>query len=265
LHYQPKINLRTNEVEGVEALVRWLHPSEGLLGPGEFVGMAEDTGLIKPLTFWVLHTALLQCRVWHQMGVNLNVAVNLTPDMLREPELVEIITAHLESTDALPEWLTLEITESAVMADPEQAKGTLGRLRSIGVRISIDDFGTGYSSLAYLRDLPVNEVKIDRSFVAEMKSRSEHDCIVRAVVDLGHNLGLQVVAEGVEDQSTIERLATLGCDQVQGFHFTRPLPPVEFARWLTAFRSVADRNPANLSRAIQTDSRKIVRSHPEVR
>ena len=129
LHYQPKINLRTRAVEGVEALVRWLHPREGLLGPVEFVGMAEDTGLIKPLTFWVLHTALLQCRVWHQMGASLNVAVNLAVDMLREPELVEIVAAHLESTDALPEWLTLEVTESAVMADPEHAREMLARLR----------------------------------------------------------------------------------------------------------------------------------------
>jgi EAL domain-containing protein (putative c-di-GMP-specific phosphodiesterase class I) len=265
LHYQPKINLRTQAVEGVEALVRWLHPREGLLGPDEFVGMAEDTGLIKPLTFWVLHTALLECRVWHQNGASLNVAVNLAADMLREPELVEIVEAHLESTDALPEWLTLEVTESAVMADPEQASVTLARLRRIGVRISIDDFGTGYSSLAYLRDLPLNEVKIDRSFVTEMDSREQDACIVRSVIDLGHNLGLQVVAEGVEAQVTVERLAGMGCDHVQGFHFSRPLPPVEFATWLTAFRGVSDRHPAILPPPRKSDSWRLPGSHRKIR
>jgi diguanylate cyclase (GGDEF)-like protein/PAS domain S-box-containing protein len=265
LHYQPKINLRTQAVDGVEALVRWIHPREGLLGPGEFVEMAEDTGLIKPLTFWVLHTALLQCRAWHQTGASLNVAINLAADMLREPELVEIVTAHLESTDALPEWLTLEVTESAVMADPEQARETLARLRRIGVRISIDDFGTGYSSLAYLRDLPVNEVKIDRSFVTEMDSREQDACIVRSVIELGHNLGLQVVAEGVEAQTTVERLAGMGCDYVQGFHFSRPLPPVEFAAWLIAFRDAADHDRAILPPSMKSDSRRLPGIYPTVR
>jgi diguanylate cyclase (GGDEF)-like protein/PAS domain S-box-containing protein len=260
LHYQPKINLRTRAVEGVEALVRWLHPREGLLGPGEFVGMAEDSGLIKPLTFWVLHTALLQCRVWHQMGLGFNVAVNLAVDMLREPELVELITAHLECADALPEWLTLEVTESAVMADPKHARETLARLRGMGVRISLDDFGTGYSSLAYLRDLPVNEVKIDRSFVKQMDSREPDACIVRSIVDLGHNLGLHVVAEGVEDPTTVERLAALGCDYVQGFHFTGPLPPVEFAAWLGAFRGAAEGGRAIPSPATKSRSESRARN-----
>ena len=262
LHYQPKINLRTQAVERVEALVRWLHPREGLLGPGEFIGMAEDTGLIKPLTFWVLHTALLQCRVWHQTGTNVNVVVNLAVDMLREPELVEIVAAYLEGTDALPEWLTLEVTETAVMADPRHARETLARLRRLGVRISIDDFGTGYSSLAYLRDLPVNEVKIDRSFVTEMDTCEQDACIVRSVIDLGHNLGLQVVAEGVEAQTTVERLADLGCDYVQGFYLIGPLPPAEFAAWLLG---VADRHREKLSVPIKPDSQKMLGSHPKSR
>jgi len=197
--------------------------------------------------------------------VSLSVAVNLAVDMLREPELVDIITAHLESTDALPEWLTLEITESAVMADPEHAKETLRRLRRIGVRISIDDFGTGYSSLAYLRDLPVNEVKIDRTFVTKMDSRKQDACIVRSIIDLGHNLGPEVVAEGVEDQTAAERLAALGCDHAQGFHFARPLPPVEFAAWLTAFRGVTDCNRAIQSPPIKADSRETSGHHPRLR
>jgi len=233
LHYQPKISLRTFAVEGVEALVRWLHPRDGLLPPDEFIGVAEDTGLIMPLSLWVLHTALLQCRVWRQSGVAVNVAVNLAADALRERELVRMITAQLENSDAIPGWLTLEITESAVMTDPIQASETLAQLRSIGVRISIDDFGTGYSSLAYLRDLPADEIKIDQSFVKEMATREHDACLVRSIIELGHNLDLQVVAEGVEDQATVDLLTTLGCDYAQGFHFARPLPVADFTAWLT--------------------------------
>jgi diguanylate cyclase (GGDEF)-like protein len=232
LHYQPKINLRTRAIEGVEALVRWLHPSEGLLPPDQFIELAEETGLIKPLTLWALHTALLQCRVWHQQGSALNVAVNLAADVVREPDLVEMVIAILQSSDALPEWLTLEITESAVMGDPRNAKTMLGRLRDLGVRIAIDDFGTGYSSLGYLRDLPVDEIKIDQSFVQGLTSAGPNACIVRSVLDLGRNLGLKVVAEGAEDRETVELLESLGCECVQGFYFSRPLTPADFAAWL---------------------------------
>ena len=263
LHYQPKINLRTFAVEGVEALVRWLHPRDGLLPPGEFVGMAEDTCLIMPLSLWVLHTALLQCRVWHQSGVRVNVAVNLAADVLRDRELVRMITAQLESSDALPGWLTLEITESAMMTDPIRAKETLAQLRRIGVRISIDDFGTGYSSLAYLRDLPVDEIKIDRSFVKEMNSREQDACIVRSVIDLGHNLGLQVVAEGVEDQATVELLTTMGCDYVQGFYFARPLPAVDFASWLGGPQRPCHRGLHNNRQRMQVGRQSLLRSEAE--
>ena len=165
LHYQPKINLRTHAVEGVEALVRWLHPRNGLLPPSQFIELAEETGLIKPLSLWTLQTALLQCRVWHQEGTAMNVAVNLAADVVREPDFVDMIVANLQASDALPGWLTLEITESAVMGDPTSAKAMLARLRSVGVRIAIDDFGTGYSSFGFLRDIPIDEIKIDRSFV----------------------------------------------------------------------------------------------------
>jgi diguanylate cyclase (GGDEF)-like protein/PAS domain S-box-containing protein len=262
LHYQPKINLRTFAVEGVEALVRWQHPGDGLLPPGEFIGMAEDTRLITPLSLWVLRTALLQCRIWHQTGVRVNFAVNLAASMLKDRDLVKMITAQLESSDALPEWLTLEITESAVMTDPVRARETLAQLRRIGMRISIDDFGTGYSSLAYLRDLPVDEIKIDRSFVKEMSSSEKDVSIVRSIIDLGHNLGLQVVAEGVEDQATVELLTTMGCDYVQGFHFTRPLPAVEFASWLAGTRGPGHRALYN-SRGMQSGRQSLLRSEPE--
>ncbi|HEX3447901.1 MAG TPA: EAL domain-containing protein [Isosphaeraceae bacterium] len=232
LHYQPKINLRTRAVEGVEALVRWLHPREGLLPPSQFIELAEETGLIKPLSLWTLQTALLQCRVWRQEGSALNVAVNLAADVLREPDLLEMIVANLQISDTLPGWLTLEITESAVMADPKSAKAMLGRLRGMGVRIAIDDFGTGYSSLGYLRDLPVDEIKIDRSFVQRVTSGDPNASIVRSVIDLGRNLGLKVVAEGAEDKETVELLESLGCDYVQGFYFSKPLAPADFAAWL---------------------------------
>jgi diguanylate cyclase len=232
LHYQPKINLRTHAVEGVEALVRWLHPRQGLLPPSQFIELAEETGLIKPLSLWTLHTALLQCRLWHQEGAALNVAINLAADVLREPDLVEMIVADLQISDALPGWLTLEITESAVMGDPKGAKATLRRLRDIGVRIAIDDFGTGYSSLGYLRDLPIDEIKIDKSFVQGLTLGGPNACIVRSVIDLGRNLGLKVVAEGAEDKETVELLESLGCDYVQGFYFSKPLAPADFAAWL---------------------------------
>jgi diguanylate cyclase len=232
LHYQPKINLRTRAVEGVEALVRWLHPSDGLLPPDQFIELAEETGLIKPLTLWALHTALLQCRVWHQQGSALNMAVNLAADVVREPDLVEMVMAILQSSDALPEWLTLEITESAVMSDPKSARTMLGRLRNLGVRIAIDDFGTGYSSLGSLKDLPVDEIKINQSFVRGLTFDGPNAGIVRSVLDLGRNLGLKVVAKGAEDRETVELLESLGCECVQGFYFSKPLTPADFAAWL---------------------------------
>jgi diguanylate cyclase (GGDEF)-like protein len=252
LHYQPKIELPARTVEGVEALVHWLHPSEGILAPERFISLAEQTGLIKPLSLWVLHTALLQCRVWQQQGLALNVAVNLAADVLREPDLVEMIVSQLQSSEVQPQWLTLELTESAVMADPKRAQELLARLRSLGVRIAIDDFGTGYSSLAYLRDLPVDEIKIDRSFVHEMTASGPNACIVQSVIDLGRNLGLKVVAEGVEDASTLELLESLGCDSAQGFYFAPPLVPVDFDAWLAQARrpSYPGRHHRPRSRAV---------------
>jgi diguanylate cyclase len=248
MHYQPKINLRTRAIEGVEALVRWLHPRDGLLPSNQFIELAEETGLIKPLTLWALHTALLQCRVWHQEGLALNVAVNLAADLVTEPDLVEMIVANLQGSDALPAWLTLEVTESAVMGDPTTAKATLGRLRGMGVRIAIDNFGTGYSSLAYLRDLPVDEIKIDPSFMHGLTPGGPNAGIVKSVIDLGRNLGLKVVAEGAEDLETVEFLESLGCDSAQGFYFSKPVAPADFTAWLAQAERVSLRGMHSMPR-----------------
>jgi diguanylate cyclase (GGDEF)-like protein len=243
LHYQPKVSLHRWDVDKVEALVRWQHPREGLLPPGQFIGLAEDSGLIRPLTLWVLRTALLQCRAWHRAGMNLNVAINLPVAMLRESTLVETISAELEATDALPSWLTIEITESAIMTDAKLAARTLEKLRALGVRISIDDFGTGYSSLAYLRDLPVDELKIGGSFVRELGTSNATNCIVRSIVEIARCLDQCVVGEAAEDAATVEQLADLGLDYVQGFYFSRALPPDELIAWINRNKTRSIPNP----------------------
>lgn len=233
LHYQPKLDLGSHRVTGVEALVRWRHPERGLVPPDEFIHLAESTGLIRPLTVRVLNEALSQCRAWHDAGIDISVAVNLSPRTLQDRALVEIVQEHLARWDADPRWLELEITESAIMADAERALETLIRLHDMGIGISIDDFGTGYSSLAYLKNLPVDEIKIDKSFILGMARNEDDAFIPQSVIDLGHNLGMQVVAEGVETQRILDRLAAMGCDLAQGYHLSRPLPAEEIERWLT--------------------------------
>jgi diguanylate cyclase (GGDEF)-like protein/PAS domain S-box-containing protein len=236
LHYQPKIDLRRGTVAGAEALVRWYHPIEGLTSPGQFIPGAEQTGLIRPLGLWVLAAALRQSRAWKSQGLALDMAVNVAASSLQDDELIVTIARLAEEAGAERAALTIEITESAVMADPDRTRAVLKRLRLMGVRISIDDFGTGYSSLTYLKDLPVDELKIDRSFVKDLAA-SDHDaCIVRSVIDLGHNLGLRVVAEGVENLEALDILAGMGCDLAQGFHFSRPLPSDSFQRWVAKAR-----------------------------
>ena len=232
VHYQPKADVRSGRILGVEALVRWQHPEHGLLGPGEFVPLAETTGLIRPLTAHVLDAALRQCRAWRDAGRALSVAVNLSTRCLLDLTLPDQITALLEDTAVAPERLVLEITESSIMTDPTRALEILNRLHALGVQLAIDDFGTGYSSMAYLKSLPVDELKVDRSFVKHLRHNKSDAVIVRSTVDLGHNLGLRVVAEGVEDQATWQELATLGCDSVQGYYLARPMPAAELAAWL---------------------------------
>jgi diguanylate cyclase (GGDEF)-like protein/PAS domain S-box-containing protein len=232
LYYQPKAYVATGEVHSLEALVRWNHLERGIIFPDEFITLAEQTGLIQPLSAWVLETALRAARDWHSDGLTLPVAVNLSARSLHDPRLVDSIADLLRRLTVKPALLQLEITESAVMFDPTRAMDILVRLYEIGIDLSIDDFGTGYSSLAYLKRLPVSEIKIDKSFVIDM-TRNENDAVIaRSVVDLGHNLGLQVVAEGVQDQETWDLLTTMGCDLAQGYFLTPPIPADTLRTWL---------------------------------
>jgi diguanylate cyclase (GGDEF)-like protein len=232
LHYQPKIDLKTSRISGVEALVRWKHPQRGILPPDQFIRLAEQTGLIKPLTFWVLHSALRQCHAWHMEGIEMSVAVNLSARNLLDPKLPDQIAEILQSCALTADCLELEITESIIMVDPARAMEVLTCLSKMGIRLSIDDFGTGYSSLGYLKKLPVNTIKIDKSFVLKMATNRDDAVIVSSTIDLAHNLSLMVVAEGVEDRETWDQLTAMGCDTAQGYYMCRPIPPVELTRWL---------------------------------
>ncbi len=232
LHYQPEIDFTTRRVRGVEALARWQHPEHGFIPPDQFIPSAEQTGLIKPLTRWVLDMALRQCEAWRRAGIRLDMAVNLSARNLHDPQLPDQVTELLKTYGVAPAVLKLEITESAIMADAGRAMDILTRLRDIGVRLSIDDFGTGYSSLGYLDRLPVDEIKIDRSFTMDLLGNGNGAMIVPCTIDLGHRLGLHVVAEGVEDQEVWNRLAALGCDAAQGYHLSRPLPAEALTHWL---------------------------------
>lgn len=248
LHYQPKSDLKTEAITGVEALVRWQHPREGLLSPMHFVPMAEQTGLIKPLTLWALREALRQERIWYEEGLDLPVAVNLSARNLLDPALPEQIGELLDVSRVAPDRLSLEITESILMTDPIRSLALLARLQRMGIRLSVDDFGTGYSSLAYLKQLPVHELKIDKAFVLGLMRDRRDAAIVRATVDLGHNLGLRVVAEGVEDQQTWHGLAALGCDVGQGYFVGGPLPAAALTQWLARRSWTSHRGMINPAR-----------------
>jgi len=231
VYYQPKLHLRTGSVLHVEALARWHHPELGFIPPDQFIPLAERGGLIKPLTLRVLPAALRQCRAWYDAGLKTSVAVNLSARSLHDEHLVGAIARLIRASALSPTWLTVEITESAVMTDPLRAREILTRLHDMGVSISIDDYGTVYSSLSYLARLSVDEIKIDRSFVMNMATNSDDASIVRSVTDLGHSLGLEVVAEGVENQDTLALLAGVGCDLIQGYYLSRPLPAAELTAW----------------------------------
>jgi EAL domain-containing protein (putative c-di-GMP-specific phosphodiesterase class I) len=232
VHYQPKVQMSTGQVIGVEALVRWPHPGAGLVPPDEFVPLAERIGLIGPLTDFVLRTALTQCRRWEQAGHDLSVAVNLSARSLIDPNLVDDIARALDRADVDVSRLVLEITETSVMSDAEYALGVLNRLSDMGLTLAIDDFGTGYSSLSYLKRLPVSEVKIDKSFVLNMQHDDNDAVIVRSIVDLARNLGLLVVAEGVETTEIWDALRAMNCDIAQGYVISRPLPAAALTSWL---------------------------------
>jgi diguanylate cyclase (GGDEF)-like protein len=234
LHYQPKVALATKQVVGVEALVRWNHPEFGRLGPDEWVSIVETTGLVDALTGFVMDRALHRCRRWLDDGLLMAVAVNLSVRNLDDVDFPKHVEQALTRHQVAPELLTFELTESAVMQDPERALPVLRELHELGVGLAVDDFGTGYSSLAYLRRLPVDEVKIDKSFVLGMGSDLSDLAVVRAIVDLGHSLSLSVVAEGVEEDAVRDQLAEMGCDIAQGYLFSRPLGERRFEAWLRA-------------------------------
>ncbi|MGH2693845.1 MAG: putative bifunctional diguanylate cyclase/phosphodiesterase [Actinomycetota bacterium] len=224
VHYQPKVDIRSGKVLGVEALVRWDHPTRGFLPPVTFVPLSEHTGLIEPMTLQVLNTSLRQARDWEHAGFDMEMAVNLSVRNLLDPQLPSKVEHMLYRWGIPPNRLELELTETSIMADPRRAMGILESLSELGVRIAIDDFGTGYSSLFYLKRMPINVIKIDKSFILNMTANDNDLVIVRSIIDLAHNLGLKVVAEGVENQDVLQHLEALGCDLAQGFYHGRPMP-----------------------------------------
>ncbi len=232
LHYQPKIDIPTGKVNGAEALVRWQHPEHGIIPPDEFIGIAEQNGLIDSLTYWVIEAAIKQCSAWHESGMNIKVAINLSARNLHNTSLPGWIEDRLKQYSLAAEMLELELTENAIMVDISCATHILNQLSGLGMPLSIDDFGTGMSSLAYLSRLPVSKLKIDRSFVMNMTDNENNQLIVRSTIDLAHNLGYQVVAEGVETIEALNLLKQLSCDCAQGYFFTPPLPVEKLEAWL---------------------------------
>ena len=236
LYYQPKVDLQTGESYMVEALIRWDHPMRGMIPPNDFIPLAEHTGLIEPLTMYVLDKALRQVSQWREQDLDLTVAVNMSPRNLLDLRFPEHVEDLLKKWKLPPGCLQLEITESTLVSDPTRAMGILSRLNQMRVEMSIDDFGTGYSSLGHLSQLPVKELKIDKSFVMNMVNDEADAIIVRSTIDLGRNLGLRVVAEGVETAEIWRQLVMLGCDYAQGFYRSRPMPAAEMPRWLSLSR-----------------------------
>ena len=232
LYYQPKLHLRSGLVTRAEVLVRWNHPQRGLLAPAAFIPIAERTGIIKPLTDWIFDHALEQCRTWQDNGAPVHLAINISAKSLQEQTLPAKIHALLTKWKVDPRFLKIEITESSIMADPAHALAVLSLLQGLGVRLSMDDFGTGYSSLTHLRELPIDEIKIDKSFVFGMTASDADAAIVRTVIDLGHNLGKQVCAEGVENEETWRLLGSMGCDLAQGYWISKPVPAQKLIDWL---------------------------------
>jgi diguanylate cyclase (GGDEF)-like protein len=237
VHFHPIIDLSDGSVHGAEALVRWQHPQLGLLQPAAFLEIVEQTGLIGPMTSTVLDKAIAECAAWHAAGRDLTVAVNLSVRNLHDPMLSSYVAQMLDRHRLPAHSLKLEITESMILSDPQRALITVESLSELGVRFAVDDFGTGHSSLANLRRLPVHELKIDRSFVTPMLNEESDSVIVRSTIDLGHALGLTVIAEGVENVTTLRRLEEIHCDRAQGHYFSKPIPPIEFMRWISRYEN----------------------------
>jgi EAL domain-containing protein (putative c-di-GMP-specific phosphodiesterase class I) len=232
VHYQPIARATDGQVVSAEALARWLHPELGRIGPDEFIPIAERSGLVHDLTLYVLDEALGQVRSWRAAGLDLSVAVNLPVQVLRDVDWPAKVAALLGKHSVRPQQLTFEITESGIMTDPEHMIRMLDDLARTGITFAIDDFGTGYSSLAYLQQLPVTKIKIDKSFVMPMATDPSAASIVRSVIDLARSLDLAVVAEGVEDQRTLDHLTAIDCHFVQGYYLSRPIPAVELTEWM---------------------------------
>lgn len=230
LHYQPKQNIRSGKLTGFEALLRWEHPQRGAVTPDEIIPIAEQTGLIKPLTHWVLDNALAQCAAWQRAGLELTVAVNLSVWNLHDRDFDQVVAGLLAQWEVPARYLELEITESAMVADPDMEM--LHRLHAIGVRLAVDDYGTGFSSLAYLKSMPLTDIKIDKSFVIDMTVDDNDAVIVRSTIDLAHNLGRKVVAEGVETKEIWDLLEILRCDTAQGYYISPPIPAADLDRWM---------------------------------
>lgn len=234
LFYQAKVSISTGKLYGAEALLRWYHPKYGFISPEEFVPMAERTRMIKQLTTWVLKQTFRDCADWHKQGIDLKISVNLSTKDLQDPELPDLIAGISASAGIKPEWIMLEITEGSVMNDPESALGIIERLHCMGYQFSIDDFGTGYSSLAYLKKMPLTELKIDKSFVMDIMSSDNDAVIVKATINLAHTLGLQVTAEGVESEEIMAKLKEYGCDIAQGYYLNKPLAVKDFNQWMSS-------------------------------
>jgi diguanylate cyclase (GGDEF)-like protein len=231
LYCQPKVDIKSQSVCGAEALVRWQHPVHGIVPTIEFITLAEQAGLITPLTYWVLDAAFRQSHAWHEEGLDRALSVNLSAHDLHDPRLIDRLRGLFSTSGVKPESIQFELTESALMADPGEAVETLTRIKELGVELYIDDFGTGYSSLSYLQQLPVDWIKIDQAFVMPMLARSDSAVIVRSTIELGHNLNLRVVAEGVESKAVWDRLEGLGCDVAQGYLISKPMPAKDFQNW----------------------------------
>jgi diguanylate cyclase (GGDEF)-like protein len=233
LYYQPQVDLRTSQIIGAEALLRWQHPTEGTVLPQRIIPVAEQLGMISPITDWVLVTALQQCSRWNTNGQTVPVSVNVSARSFQSPGLVEKIEEALQVSGVCGDHLEIEITEATLMLDLERARKVLERLGDFGVTVAIDDFGTGYSSLSYLKKLPLHTLKIDQSFIMDVAFDNQDIAIVRSIIDLGHNLGYKIVAEGVEHSMAWNMLNTLGCDAAQGFHISQPLSEGNFTNWLS--------------------------------
>lgn len=233
LFYQPQVSIKTGEICGVEALLRWNHPVHGFVSPDEFIPMAERNRLIKQVTQWVLRRAFRDCANWRKQGLPLKISVNLSARDLHDPELPDLISGVAIAAGIKPDWVILEITEGSVMSEPENALIIIQRLHQMGYHFSIDDFGTGYSSLGYLKKLPLTELKIDKSFVMDILTSENDAAIVKATVNLGHNLGLKVTAEGVESKEIMTRLMDYGCDVAQGYFLSKPVAVQDLNQWMS--------------------------------